>query len=108
MTIGGNTGVDKNVLSLNGRKVANVGHGEVLSVSPNAAASNQRAAIVRGGDVVLHQNVSIDASGVNPEGYTKALLGIVRRETGQAIAEGNRQVLRAVPSRMGQAQTLGS
>jgi hypothetical protein len=43
--IGGNGGVDNNVLSLNGKPVAMVGQGETLAVYPKAANNNQSGPI---------------------------------------------------------------
>jgi len=50
-----------------------------------------------GGGTTLHQTVHIDASGVNPEGYTAGILGIVRRETNFALRQASKQTLSAVP-----------
>lgn len=109
MTIGGKTGVDRNVLSLNGRKVANVGHGEVLSVSPNAAASNQRAATsVRMGDV-KNYNVTVNAeNSVTPAGFAAGLARQILAEADRMDGHRQGQTLQAVPGRVGRAQTLGS
>jgi len=61
--IGGRSGVDQNVLSINGQNVARVGKGEMLTVSPNnIAANNARAAAPSGGSTV-HQTIAVDARG---------------------------------------------
>ncbi|GGO96577.1 tape measure protein [Stakelama pacifica] len=46
MMIGGNGGMDQNVLSLNGKPVARVSRGETLNVVPNARASRNTGAMV--------------------------------------------------------------
>lgn len=109
MTIGGKTGTDQNVLALNGRKVANVGHGEVLSVSPNAAASNQRAATsIRMGDV-KNYNVSVNAeNSVTPAGFAAGLARQILAEADRMDNQRQGQTLQAVPGRVGRANTLGS
>lgn len=43
MVIGGNPGVDQNVLSLNGAPVARVGYGETLSVTPAGGSANDNS-----------------------------------------------------------------
>jgi hypothetical protein len=64
MTIGGNPGVDKNQLSLNGRPIARVGAGEVLSVHPNVAAANKSAAMPAPASPVIIAPQHYDLSGV--------------------------------------------
>lgn len=49
MTIGGNPGVDKNLLSLNGNPIAKVGKGETLSVSPNGSS----------GSIIVNQTINV-------------------------------------------------
>ncbi|KQN02549.1 hypothetical protein ASE82_09440 [Sphingomonas sp. Leaf230] len=61
-----------------------------------------------GGGTTLHQTVHIDASGVNPEGYTAGILGIVRRETNSALRQASKQTLDAVPGRIQRFSNLGS
>lgn len=84
---------------------------EVLSmpssgrVYPNGALPS--IAGPRAGTTLI-QTVHIDASGVNPDGYTGALLGIVRRETGDAIRQASAQTLDAAPGRVQRLSTLGS
>jgi hypothetical protein len=104
---GGRHGTDNNILSLNGQPFARVNRGEPFAIGPNIGAANGR---VNGPSnaMILHQTVNIDASGVNPEGYTKGILGIVQRETAAAIQQGNRQVLDAVPGTLSRTQTLKS
>lgn len=74
-------------------------------VFPNGALPSIGA---RGGAMALHQTVNIDASGVNPAGYTASILGIVRRETSAAIQQSGRAVLAATPARMQKLSDLGS
>lgn len=103
---GGRHGTDNNILSLNGQPFARVNRGEPFAIGPNIGAANGRVNSTGPAPMVLQQTVNIDASGVNPEGYTAGLLGIVRRETGAAIQQSGRQVLDAVPGTLARAQTL--
>lgn len=77
------------------------GSGEVIPLGRMNAVS------ARGG-TVLHQTVNIDASGVNPEGYTKGILGIVRRETAQALDSNNAQNRRGFPALQARFNKLGT
>ena len=103
---GGRDGVDANMVSINGKPSFRVNKGEQFAIGPNIGAANGRVNASGPAPMVLHQTVNIDASGVNPEGYTAGILGIVRRETGAAIQQSNRQVLEAVPGTLSRAQTL--
>lgn len=73
----------------------------ITAVNPNARVNSPQA-----GGVTLHQTVHIDASGVNPDGYTKNILGIVRSETGQALAQASQKTLQASPGYVRQTQVL--
>jgi hypothetical protein len=75
-------------------------------VYPNGALPGISAG--GGGGTTLHQTVHIDASGVNPEGYTEGILGIVRRETNSALRQASKQTLDAVPGRIQRFSNLGS
>lgn len=103
---GGRDGVDANMVSINGKPSFRVNKGEQFAIGPNIGPVNGRVSSPGPAPVMLHQTVNIDASGVNPEGYTKGILGIVRRETTNAIQQSNRQVLEAVPGTISRAQTL--
>lgn len=51
MTLGGNSGIDQNILSLNGAPIAKTGRGEVLSISPTQSGG--------GGTVVVNQSFNM-------------------------------------------------
>lgn len=51
MVLGGNPGIDQNLLSLNGAPIANVGRGEVLSISPDQKGG--------GAAVVVNQTINV-------------------------------------------------
>ncbi len=51
MLLGGNGGIDNNVLSLNGSPIAKTSRGETLSISPKSDSS--------GGSVVIHQTLNV-------------------------------------------------
>lgn len=58
MVIGGNSGVDKNQLSLNGTPIASVSKGETLSVSPNGGNSGNVYNIdARGAELGVEQRI---------------------------------------------------
>lgn len=103
---GGRDGVDANMVSINGKPSFRVNKGEQFAIGPNIGAANGRVSSAGPGAMVLHQTVNIDASGVNPDGYTRGILGIVQRETTAAIQASNRQVLDAVPGTISRTQTL--
>jgi len=108
--VGGNGGVDRNLLSINGRPRAWVSGDERVSVGrPNMALANSRVRpLSYGPNITLQQQVHIDASGVNPEGYTAGLVGLVRTETAKAIADSQRQTLQMVPQAMAGYQQNGT
>lgn len=67
--ISGNPGVDRNMLSLNGNPIARVGHGELLSISPNVAASNSRVR-QQTPNVIVLQPIKADFSGARTDEQT--------------------------------------
>jgi hypothetical protein len=109
MDIGGHGGIDRNLVSINGQPVARVSQGEKMAIIPaGIGAAGPNVSAPSGGGVTLHQTVNIDASGVNPEGYTKGLLGIVRQETAQALQTNNANNRRAFPSVQARFNKLGT
>lgn len=70
MVIGGNPGVDRNSLALNGRQIGNVGQGEVLAVLPNVAAANARVAAPQSSTVLVVQPIHADFSGARTDEQT--------------------------------------
>jgi len=106
MTVGGNPGIDRNILSLNGRPIARVSQREVLSVSPNVSASNARIASPSAAGVVVHQNFVLDARfGIT----TPELLNHVNAVASQRAAEAGQASYRAsvasVPTAMSRYQS---
>ena len=67
--IGGNPGVDQNVLSMNGQPSLRVGRGEMLTVSPNVAASNGRVNAAQPNVTVL-QPIHADFTGARTDEQT--------------------------------------
>lgn len=80
MVIGGNAGVDRNQLSLNGSPIARVGRGEVLSISPNQSGG--------GGGMTINQTLNI-STGVQETVAAEflSLLPEIQNATKQAIRE---------------------
>lgn len=82
MVIGGNSGIDQNTLSLNGAPIANVGRGEVLSISPN-----QRTG---GGQVVVNQTINVSTGVVETvRAEMVAMLPEFQQRTIAAVNEAN-------------------
>lgn len=82
MVLGGNPGIDQNLLSLNGAPIANVGRGEVLSISPNPKAA--------GGSVVVNQTINV-STGVKETVRAEmvAMLPEFQNRTVAAVNEAN-------------------
>jgi hypothetical protein len=57
MTLGGFTGMDRNLLSLNGRPLAAVSSGETMTISPAANSNGMQVQVVKGDlfDVIVNQ-----------------------------------------------------
>jgi len=58
MVIGGNPGIDQNVLSINGQPQAFVGAGELLTVTPRGASNDNSSAALRSEVQALRQEVA--------------------------------------------------
>lgn len=103
MRIGGRGGMDRNVLSLNGRPIARVSRGETLNVSPNQRLGRQPS------QTIVQQTFVLDARhGIT----TPQLLEHVNRtaqaaaiQTGGAIGQA---VVKGIPARMAQYQRDGT
>lgn len=80
MILGGQNGIDQNMLSLNDRPIARVGRGEVLSVSPRTSGA--------GGGVVVNQSINI-STGVKETVAAEitAMLPQIQASTQAAIEE---------------------
>ena len=82
MILGGNAGVDQNLLSLNGAPIANVGRGEVLSISPDQKGG--------GAGVVVNQTINV-STGVQQTVRSEmiAMLPEFQQRTIAAVNEAN-------------------
>jgi hypothetical protein len=108
-TIGGFGGVDKNLLSINGRPVAKVGRGEMLTVTPNVAASNARAAApsVREGD--RNYSISVNAeNSVTPAGFAQGLAAQILAEAGRMDQQAAHASVRGSSANVVSRQVLGT
>lgn len=81
MVLGGNGGVDQNILSLNGAPIARTGRGEVLSISPTQAGGG-------GGGVTVNQvfNLSMGV-GAAVAAELAAVLPQIQQSTINAVKE---------------------
>lgn len=108
-TIGGFGGVDKNVLSINGAPVAKVGRGEMLTVTPNTIATNQRAHTpsIREGD--RNFNISVNAeNSVTPAGFAQGLAQQILAEAGRMDQQAVRAGIRVSSANAVSRQVLGT
>lgn len=84
MVIGGNAGIDQNTLSLNGAPIANVGRGEVLSVSPNSGGN--------GGGVIVNQTINVSTGVVDTvRAEMVAMLPEFQQRTIAAVTDANQR-----------------
>lgn len=101
MVIGGRSGTDRNLLSINGQPVARVGRGEILSVTPRAA--------VGGGQTIVQPIIQVDARGaVMNDQFANMILSQAQRGAVQAAAAMGQAVTRNVPNRLSQFQRDGT
>ncbi|WP_333605977.1 phage tail tape measure protein [Novosphingobium sp.] len=101
MQIGGRGGTDTNVLSLNGRQIANVSRGETLSVGSKALKASGR-----GSTVVQH--ISVDARGaVMNDQFAQMILAKANQSAAQMVGTGMATVNKNIPSRIAQYQRDG-
>lgn len=84
MVLGGNAGVDQNLLSLNNQPIANVGRGEVLSISPDQKGG--------GASVVVNQTINV-STGVQQTVRAEmvAMLPEFQQRTIAAVNEANQR-----------------
>lgn len=108
-TFGGNAGVDKNVLALNGRPFLRVGQGETFTVTPRDIGSANGRVSSRPNVTNVMQSFTLDARGgiTTPE-----LLQHVNDVAGQKAAQAGRASYQAsvdaAPGRVQRKQVLGS
>lgn len=102
MTIGGRGGSDRNLLSLNGRPIANVSRGETLSVGNKTLGRS-------GGGATIVQQITIDArNSVTPDGFAREILAITGQQAIHAAAGMGQTVIKGVPTRLAQFQRDGT
>lgn len=107
--IGGNAGVDRNLLSINGQPVARVGKGEMLSISPNGVNGNARAAAPQQGATNVYQTIQYQgAVDVADKAYVQQIAALQHQATKRAIVDSGKQTLAATPAVIQRKQTLGS
>ena len=84
MVLGGNAGIDQNLLSLNNQPIANVGRGEVLSISPDQKGG--------GPSVVVNQTINV-STGVQQTVRAEmvAMLPEFQQRTIAAVNEANQR-----------------
>lgn len=82
MVLGGNAGVDNNVLSLNGSPIAKTGRGETMSIRPAGVSGSSSSG------VVVNQTINI-STGVQEtvQAEIASLLPMIEQSTKAAIAE---------------------
>lgn len=99
--IGGNGGVDRNILSLNGSPIAKVGKGELLSITPpNAMPANQRVSVPTPSVTVLApQHFDLSNAVMTPE----LVAQMDQRNRAYADAVGRASYGAAVQTAAGQA-----
>lgn len=94
MSIGGRGGTDRNVLSLNGRPIANVSRGETLSVGSKALSA-------RGGATVVQPIIQVDARGaVMNDQFANMILAQAAQTSVQTAAAMGQQVNAGIPARL--------
>lgn len=80
MILGGNAGIDKNVLALNGAPIAKVGRGETLSISPSQGGG--------GASIVVNQTINVSTGvAATVAAELQAFLPKVQESTIAAVRE---------------------
>ncbi|MBT2133949.1 phage tail length tape measure family protein [Croceibacterium sp. LX-88] len=103
MTIGGRGGVDRNVLSLNGRPIAKVSSGETLNVTNPSLSKGGN------GGTMVAQTFQVDARGAwLADDFGRMLLQEAGRQAMAMDVHAAKQTLRVVPARMAQFQKDGT
>lgn len=102
MTVGGRGGTDKNVLSLNGRPIANVSRGETLNVGSKALGG-------RGGGTVVQPIIQVDARGaVMNDQFAAMILSQANQSAAQMVGSGMSAINKGIPTRIAQFQRDGT
>jgi len=106
MLIGGNSGVDQNLLSLNGQPIARVSRGETLNVAPGAVSP-------RGASGQRIFNITVNAqNSVTPQGFANQLSRDILTQAAQMDVDAGKATLAKSPSyvaasnRFGQPRTI--
>ncbi|MGE7204924.1 tape measure protein [Sphingomonas sp. NPDC019816] len=101
MLIGGRSGVDQNLLSLNGQPIARVSRGETLNVNPGSVSPRGS-----GGQRVF--NISVDArNSVTPAGFAQDLSQRILTQAAQMDVDAGRATLRQTPGYVATSQRFG-
>ncbi len=85
MVIGGNSGVDQNLLSLNNQPIAKVGRGETLDITPAGGSRNGG-----GQNIVINQSINI-STGVQQtvRAELQQLMPAIKQQAVQGVQEAN-------------------
>lgn len=109
--IGGRSGVDRNVLSLNGEPVAKVSRGETAHIVPQAKRLSQGAGRVMRPQaavtVISAPQFDLSQAVTTPE-LLREVGRVSRENANTAAAAMGRSVMKAVPARVSQYQNDGS
>jgi tape measure domain-containing protein len=106
--IGGNAGVDRNVLSINNRPVARVGKGELLSISPTGISPNMRAAVPQISGPTIHQTIQYSgAVDIADKAYVQQMGAALYAHTERAVDQGGKRTLAATPAYTQRKDQLG-
>jgi tape measure domain-containing protein len=107
--IGGNGGIDRNLLSLNGRGVAMVNRGETIAVVPQSIGSANGKVTSAGRPMTLHQTINVDGrNSVTPDDFARQIISISADHANKVAAKAGAGAVQASPARVQQRQTLGS
>jgi hypothetical protein len=107
--VGGNGGIDRNLLSINGRPIVRVNNGETIAVvPPNAAASNQRV-YSPNSPVTLQQTINVDGrNSVTPADFASQIVAVSADHANRVAAQAGAGAVSAAPARVQRVQTLGN
>jgi len=108
-TVGGRGGIDRNVLSINGRPTVRVSNGETVAViPPNVSASNQRVS-TPANHVTIIAPQQFDLSNVVMSEDLITQMDARNRQYANAVAaRAGQAAVSAAPARIQQIQTLGN
>lgn len=103
LSVLGNGGVDRNVMSINGQPVARINHGETINVVP----TNQRVNSPASGPMTLHQTINVDGrNSVTPADFASQIISVSADHANKVAAQAGRSAVQASPAQVRQTQTL--